>query len=224
MLINVGNFKLEVVQIVKKTNKNIHIRLKNGNIVISTPVMLNYNEVISMINPIENKIISLINNKEKSEMIHYLGKEYKIDIVKSNEFNVYLTEDTLVVKTKYLNDEVISKLIKQFYIYNMEKYVLSIFDDIFSTYKDLSIEKPKLVFKYTKSFFGKCYPKKKYIEYSGICMKYHPMYINLIIHHEICHFKYLGHQNDFYSYFEKHFPNAKKIQHELRSLKYNDKY
>ncbi len=224
MLINVGNFKLEVVQIVKKTNKNIHIRLKNGNIVISTPVMLNYNEVISMINPIENKIISLINNKEKSETIHYLGKEYKIDIVESNEFNVYLTEDTLVVKTKYLNDEVISKLIKQFYIYNMEKYVLSVFDDIFSTYKDLSIEKPKLVFKYTKSFFGKCYPKKKYIEYSGICMKYHPMYINLIIHHEICHFKYLGHQNDFYSYFENHFPNAKKIQHELRSLKYNDKY
>ncbi|MGM9971903.1 MAG: M48 family metallopeptidase [Anaeroplasmataceae bacterium] len=227
MEINFLGYNIKLELIIKRSNKYIYYRYKDGKIIITSPKVLSRNQIIEMLEKNKNKLAKLINNKnniEISNTIHYLGREYEVEIIEANEYNVYLTCDRLVIKTKNVDDLVISKLIHKFYTIQAGEYISKRFDMIFTNYSDLKITKPKLVFKYTKTFFGKCYPKRNMITFSGICMKYDTKYIDCIINHELCHFKYLGHQNDFYKYFDSHFYNAKQIQKELRSLKYKDKY
>lgn len=231
MIININDEIIPVEIVLKRSNKNIYYRYKDSKLIITTPVRLSESDILKMIKQNEEAIISLINRvKRKSveiketNVIHYLGRELSIEIINDNTNYVSLTENSLVVRTRNSNDLYVKKLIRLFYIESVKKYIDGIFDDIFRMYPDLKRPRPNLVYKYTTSFYGKCYPKKNVIEFSGMCMKLEKKYIDVIIHHEICHFKYLGHQSDFYKYLESHMPNAKKYQHEFRMLKYNDKY
>ena len=54
--------------------------------------------------------------------------------------------------------------------------------------------------------------------------KYDIKYILSVIYHECAHFKIQNHQEEYYKYLESIYPNYRKVQKELRSIKYNEKY
>lgn len=227
MKILLNNKEIEVYYTQKKTNRNTWYRFKNGNLYVTGPKKLSDKQLANQIESIKDKLIGLMNKTKtsipKSETIHYLGKELNIQINESNKNSITIENDTMIINTRNLDDSYVSKLVKKYYTESAREYIGNLFPSIFREFNDLFII-PKLEFKYTKTFFGKCYTKQNKIVFSGMCMRMEPLYILCVIYHEICHLKYLGHQDNFYRYFESHFPNAKRIQHQFRMLKYNDKY
>ncbi|MCR4898950.1 MAG: DUF45 domain-containing protein, partial [Acholeplasmatales bacterium] len=49
-------------------------------------------------------------------------------------------------------------------------------------------------------------------------------YILSVLYHEYCHFHYMNHQKEFYDFIELRLPNYRKINSNLRKIKYNDLY
>ena len=82
----------------------------------------------------------------------------------------------------------------------------------------------KIEYKYVKTYFGECFPKKRLIIMNIKLAKYDIDYILSVLYHEYCHFHYMNHQKGFYDFLEKRFNNYKKINSNLRKIKYNDLY
>lgn len=224
MKIQIYDELINISYVYRKNNRRFYIRYKDGDIIISGFRNLNEKKVLKLIEENKDGIYNLYkrakaNIKEKSSnTMHLFGHEYLLKTV-DDDIVVEIRENFICVGSKY--DE--EKALKYFYTKKASEYISNRFDSIFCLYDELKI-KPNLKFKYTNTFYGKCYPKKNIIQFSGMLMKYDPIFIDSVIHHEICHLKYLSHDEAFYNYYDKHFNNAKKIQHQLRMTKYNDKY
>lgn len=226
MEIKVNDKIYQVEYIYKPTNKSMYIRFDGNKFSLSGYRKFNEKTLNKfLIDNIDNFKKIIIRSEKRSVDnidggLHFFGKPLDIKYIDMDS-TIKREGNTLYISNNYKDCE--EKNIKKYYTLCAKEYITNRFLDIILMYPDIKI-KPKLIFKYTETFYGRCYPRKGIIEFSGVCMKYDPIYIDCIIHHEICHLKYLGHQSDFYNYFEAHFKNAKKIQHELRMHKYKDKY
>lgn len=226
MRINIDGYEIDIIYEYKPLNRGVYISYKGDN-TFKINGFFKYNEskIKDIVLKNKDKLIKVItkhNNKQPKDIIHYLGREYKI-ILKEDKYNmVSLVDNNMIVS--YKNEKNIKKIIREFYTDSVKEYVLNKFDEIFNKFSDLNIKKPSLKFKYTTSFYGKCFTRDNLIEISGMCMKMEPIYIDCVIMHELCHFKYQNHQRNFYDYFETKMPNCKKIQHAFRNLKYQDIY
>lgn len=225
MRINLDDVIIDVEMVYKPLNRGVYFKyLGDNRFRLNSGYLYSEKEIINLFQKNKNRIIKIMNRIDSSKVnlntIHYLGKELKLEVSISNENRVFIIDDILYVKCKDL--KLRDRLIKDFYTKMVEAYTLSVFDDIFSKFLDLKIKRPTLKFKYTKTFYGKCFRKDNLIEISGICMKMDKRYIDTVIYHELCHFKYLGHQANFYRYFESKLPGAKRLQHEFRMLRYKD--
>lgn len=225
MKINLDDVIIDVEMVYKPQNRGVYFKyLGDNKFRLNSGYPYNNKQIEELF--IKNKsrvlrIIKINNDKEsKPNTIHYLGRELNIEAIESNTNLAYIIDDTLYVKCKDLSQR--DRIIKNFYTEMIKEYTIRVFDLIFSKFSDLKIEKPSLKFKYTTTFYGKCFRKENMIEISGICMKMEPKYIDCVIYHELCHFKYLGHQASFYKYFESKLPGCRMLQHEFRMLKYKD--
>ena len=91
-------------------------------------------------------------------------------------------------------------------------------------FKDVYTKEPIFTIKKLKTAYGVYRLKTNTITLSTSLAKYADLYIDSVISHELCHIRYFNHQAGFYKLYEEKFPNAKKIQHNLRMLKYRDKF
>lgn len=227
MKINLDDIEVEIIYEYKPLNKGVYFSYKgNHTFKINSGYRYNEKNLVKLILANKDKMLKILNRYEDKNQpintMHYLGKMYYIEIEESNYNMVFLVDDKMVVKHK--KNASIEKIIKSFYIEGIKNYTDMVFDSIFEKFSDLNIKRPTLKYKYTKTFYGKCFPKENMIEMSGMCMKMDKKYIDCVIMHELCHFKYLNHQDGFYNYFESKLKGCKKIQHEFRSLKYQDIY
>lgn len=225
MRIRLDDIEIDVEMIYKPSNRGVYFKyLGDNRFRLNSGYLYSEREIDSLFQKNKARVVRIMNrsdlNKKSEDTIHYLGRLLKLDLSISNEDRVYIVDDTLYVKCRDLSYR--DKLIKRFYTEMVKEYTLSVFDSLFSRFSDLKIKKPSLRFKYTTTFFGKCFRRENMIEISGICMKMEPKYIDTVICHELCHFKYLGHQENFYRYFESKLPGAKRLQHEFRMLRYKD--
>lgn len=223
MIIRINDIDLSVEVTYKPQNKHMYMKVRDGVVFISTYKRLHEKEIRKILEDNFDRIKTIIEVKnEKMNILHFLGVEYEIDVIESKENDIYIKDNKFVILTKSFEQEYIRKIVYNFYTRQAEIYITNIFDDILNKFSDIISFKPKLVFKYLKTAYGKCYPKRKQITFSGISMKLEPKYIEYIIFHELSHFKYLGHQKDFYSFLESKMPNAIKYGKQIRRLKYKD--
>ncbi len=222
MKINVYDLELDVEVQYKPLNRGLYIKyLGENSFKLTTPTLLNSNEILDLFKNNYNKIKKTMHAyMPKSNTIHYLGRVLNIREEVGLINNIYITEDSMNIV--YKKEAFKEKIIKNFYNEMIKSYVVEVFDSLFLKFKKYNLEKPRLEFKYTTSFYGKCYPKLNLIVISGMCMKMRKEYIDVVICHEICHLRVLGHQKDFYDMFEDVLPGAKKLQHEMRMQRYKD--
>lgn len=227
MKINVDDTEIEIIYERHPANRGVYFTHVDGNTFRMTG---RFKENPKMIEDIvlrnKKRMLKIIekslNNTQAPNTLHYLGNLYTLKEVESTRNLVYIKDDFIICEHK--PNISVERLIKAFYVDAVSKYTEMVFDEIFNKFIDLKIQRPRLVYKYTKTFYGKCFTRENKIEISGMCMKMAPKYIDCVITHELCHFKYQNHQASFYKYFEEKMPNCKKIQHEFRSLKYKDIY
>jgi len=72
----------------------------------------------------------------------------------------------------------------------------------------------------TKSKYGSCMPKKEALQFSARLAMLSPEEVDMVIVHELCHFRYANHSKDFYELLGKYIPDYKEI---IRNLKKADR-
>lgn len=207
---------LNVEIIIKPSNKHMYLRVKNDTIVITSPTKISENRLKLLVEQHFDKLIKP--NKEVSDKIHYLGKEYNIIIKKSNNDLVYINDNNLIIETTNTTFKYANKLTEQFYNNTLKNIVEIYLNNI---KKDFNISyEVSFEYKYFKSIFGRCYIKENKIELSSKLAKYDLKYILLIIYHEFAHFKVPNHQKQFYNHVSEKYPNYRKVQNEFHKIKY----
>ncbi|MDE6655632.1 MAG: M48 family metallopeptidase, partial [Anaeroplasmataceae bacterium] len=168
-----------------------------------------------------NHIMKYMNvPKQIEDKIHYLGKLYPLTIMNSSSNEIYVLEDQIQVFCK--SPQAIGKLVDTLYKNTLKNVVESYSKSILSQFNiDFNVQ---FQYKNVKGYYGECFSKKKVIILSTRLAKYDLKYILSVIYHECAHFKYQNHQTEFYEYLEARYPNYRKVQKELRKIRYNEKY
>lgn len=222
MIYEYKDLKLDVEQIIKRSNRHTYFRFTSKDkMVITTPRELSVSSVYEIIEKHYDRIIKITSKYDKNDdVIHLLGREYKLILRESNSEYVYVDEDNFYVNYKKLAN--IEKLI--------HKYYADILNEIIKRKSEKLIKEFNIRFtvnyqiKNTKSYFGECFYKKNLIVLATKLAKYDEVYIESVLYHEFAHFYVHNHQNEFYELLESHYPNYRKVNHELRKIRYNDKF
>lgn len=204
--------------IIKRTNrlKTISLKIKNQQVVISAPKFVLDNEIDSIIekkiNWIKNKLaldeanLSIIRRYENGDKFLYLGSEYSLNIKKSNEDNVYIDKNNIIVEViNHINKDNIKNNIKNWYIKESKKYIIKT-----NSYYEILIgdSAKKIVFGEYKSKWGSCNSKKS-ISYDWRIIMAPLEVIHYLIIHELCHIKQPNHSRNFWSHVEKYMSDYK---------------
>ena len=207
---------------IKRQNKRAYYRIKENNVLqITTPYKITEKHIIKVIEENYDKIKKAINAKsiEKKNVLHLFGREYYFEFVESRHYNSYILDDTIYI---YSKSENIEKAVERFYIEKLKEYVDKNIDEIkrqFNINFDIEFK-----YKNVKTYFGECFYKRKVVILATKLCKYNEIYIKSVIYHELAHFTYQNHGQNFYRLLEGLFPNYKRVQSNLRKIKFNDIY
>ncbi len=226
MLYNIDNKELNIIVNIDKRYKSIRIKVSPPNIVTFTsPTPLTQSYIFSALEKHKRFILNHINTPllhENDYSIHLFGKKYELVILESSISKYTILEDSIIIYSPSTNDITISQVVMRLYSNELRKFVEK---DIEKIKKDMNINDSIIIdYVNVKTFYGKCFPYQRLIKLAISLAKYEPIYIKYVIYHEFTHFYYSGHQDNFYKLLESKIPNCKKIQHELRKIKYNDRY
>lgn len=209
---------------IKRSNKRIYLRVKNGDIYFTSPIKLTDDYILNMVKTNYNSIFKAIKKAPptKTNKLHLFGYEYNVIINKSDYNKVYLIDDEIHIYTKKIDEAYLSRLVHLFYANRLSQFVEKNIDEIKNKFNiGFNIT---LQYKNVKTYYAKCYSKKHHIIFSTNLCKYDEFYILSVIYHELAHFFHQNHGMQFYNLLEQKFPNYKKTQSNLRKIKYNDIY
>ncbi|MBR6071344.1 MAG: DUF45 domain-containing protein [Acholeplasmatales bacterium] len=223
MVINVNGFDVNVINIVSK-RRSVGLRVINNSIEVYSPYKLKDDDIINMLSRHKRFISRRITGSETSNSIHLLGKEYKLIII-SADFNNLIIDDLnneIRVYSKKLDEYYVRAIIDNYYNSVLDKIVRENIDEI---KKCMNINYDiEFQYKRVNTYFGECFSKRRKVILNTKMAKYEKIYIISVICHELAHFYYQNHQDGFYNLLEKVFPNYRKVQSNLRKIKYNEKY
>lgn len=200
------------INIIKKNNKNLYIRVSNDlKIIITCPyyytdkmiekiIKENYKDIVSMIEKQKNR-----KNNKKNDDNCFLGKKLSISYkdVKKPIYDNY----NLIIKDDIMLDKWYKKKAKEiFKIYLDEAYY--VFEE--------EIPYPKLKIRNMKTRWGVNNRKDNSITLNLELIKKDQEYLNYVIVHELSHFVYFDHSKNFWSIVEKYCPDYKRVRKELK--------
>ena len=120
--VNQQDFPVEVV--LKRTNRKIYLRIRDGVIWITTPTKLTKSFVINMIDKNFDYIIEHMKQSSKIEdKIHFLGKSYALNIQNSYHNSIYVKEEEILIEVTI--SSYIGKLIAELYTNALKNVVES---------------------------------------------------------------------------------------------------
>ena len=226
MKVNINNLDIEVEVIIKRTNRNIYFRIRDNKLIITTPYKLSEEKIYSLINQnlkyFEKHLSN--NNLETNNEIHIFGKPYKVNIIESNNNYCEIENENLNIYTTLNEKKNIQFSVDLFLSKLLKNYIDLIKHDVYLDFCDIVRQEPKISYKNITTYYGKCYFLRNEIVLNINLARYDKLYIKSVLYHEYCHFKYHDHQDGFYSLYNDRFKDAKKIQHDLKKIKYKDLY
>jgi len=222
--ITYGKHRIEYILLRKKV-KNINLNLK-PNLLIE--VSANHEIPIEKIHSfVKRKASWIIKNKayfmkafpeikyEKEyvsgETFKYLGRQYRLKVLKSKNEGVKCERGTLILNIQDKNNFIRkSQLIKEWY----QKRSIKIFNEslerIYKSLGKYSIFKPKITIRFMKARWGSCAESKKLIILNSKLIDAPKFCIDYVVLHELIHFKFRDHNKKFYNLQEAIMPDWKK--------------
>lgn len=210
----------ENIQIHKKKVKNVTLKVKrDGTIHLTVPEAAT-NEYIERVLDnkkewIENQLKHFDENYEKPEIkemvsgesFKYLGKNYRLKVIQSQEEGVRLYRGyiEIYVKDKY-NLKRKEELLKKWYMSKAENK----FKELVNQYEEVVKEEIKSIRVLTmKTRWGSCNVESRNINLNLELIKKPRYCIEYVILHELAHLKYPNHSKEFWEYMSVHMPNWK---------------
>ena len=199
------------VEIEKKNNKNLYIRIKDDNKIHITCNYFTSNNMIKKalnnnITSLRKMIINMRKNIERQNKFFYLGNSYDI-IIKNNVKKVTIDCGTIITK-----DE---KMLQKWY----KEEIIRIFDErfvyVFNHFYE-NIKSPILKIRNMKTRWGVYNRKNHTITLNSKLIEYDIEKIDYVIIHELSHIIHFNHSKEFWNLVSKYCRNYKQIRKDLR--------
>lgn len=149
------------------------------------------------------------------ECFRYLGKQYRLKVVKSDI-------DSVKLKNGYLEVQYISKTPKELVDKWYREKSLYIFnhqlDECYCKFVKYNFNKPTLKIQKLKKRWGSYNKEKHIITLNSDVIKFCKTCIDYILIHELCHCVHFKHNKQFYELLEQNFKNWRNTKKKLESL------
>ena len=192
------------VLVVKKSNKNTYIKIKDDlTIYVTTNYLTSKREVKIILDNekefLRNALSRVRKKMEKEELFYYLGKKY--DIIKVPFENIEVDDGKIFVKDEKILEKWLKKEIKRVFLERLE-YNYNLFDE--------DIPFPKLKIRSMKTRWGVCNKRDNSITLNSKLIRYSIHEIDYVIIHELSHFVHFDHSKEFWETVRMHMPDYKK--------------
>lgn len=149
------------------------------------------------------------------ESFRYLGKQYRLKVIKS-------ITDSVKLKNGYLMVESFSKtpeeLVNNWYENKARQIYERELDKCFKEFSSNNLNKPLLKIRKLKKRWGGYNKEKNIITMNIETIKASPSCIEYVIFHELCHSKHFSHNKAFYELLETKCKNWKFLKSKLEQL------
>jgi hypothetical protein len=150
--------------------------------------------------------------------IKYLGKQFRLKIVDSENENIKLIGKFLTVNVRNKEQKRIESLIDEWYKTHAVHYFNKIIIKCLSKLSKYGIDNPTMFIRKMKSRWGSCIQSKRKIIINSNLIKESSQCIEYVIMHELCHLKYPSHNNKFYTFFTVVMPDWRIRKSKLEKL------
>ena len=207
------NFNINI----KKTDrkKTVSFQVERGLVKVLVPRHLDKTKLNNIIKSkskwIQNKLSKvdeILPSRKKDyvsgEDFMYLGKHYKLKIIKGKKYNIKLSDKylTIIIKS-HTKDDKIKRILKNWYFDNAENYLKEITSELSLKY-DLDFKSVKV--RNYKSRWGSCSSNGK-IYYNWKIIMAPIRIIKYVICHELAHLKVHNHSPKFWMLLRSMYPN-----------------
>ena len=210
--------------VTKKKIKNFIIRVyPNLKIAVSVPLYVSNEDIENFIQSkkewIETTLKKIRMAKEnqknlKKSSIIILGKEIEKKIIQSDLERIRLTETSLYIYSKNIDDTEIEKKLLE---WKFEK-LKAILDEYLDKYiKLLEITINYYHIKKLTSAWGIYHKRENYISFNFDLIEKELDCIEYVVLHELCHIFYMNHQKEFWNLVEKYMPDYKIKRKKLKT-------
>lgn len=202
------NDKSYSIEIIRKNNKNIYIRVKNNKIIVTCSYFTTNKQIDKLIKDNYDSIVKMIDRDEqrieKESKFYLFGNVYDIvygfNELEINNNKIYVSNEKEL--NKYLNNK-----IKEVFSERLN-YWYNIFEE--------KIPVPNLKIRKMTSRWGVCNLKNKNITLNYSLYKYDISCLDYVIIHELSHFIHPNHSKDFWNLVSKYCSNYKELRKKLK--------
>ena len=139
------------------------------------------------------------------ESLKYLGRQYRLRVRKSEAETVKYFRGFIYLYVKDTED--FNKKEKLFNDWMYEKANIHFNKSLDRMYKNYDIEKPSIKIREMKARWGSCHREDKVIILNSELIKAPKHCIDYVVLHELIHFKYKNHNDEFYTFLTSLMPD-----------------
>ena len=196
------------VEVIRKNNKNIYIRVKDNKIIVTCNYLTTKNTINKLINDNIKSISKMIDKsnlrKEKEDNFYLFGSKYDV-IYGFNELEI--NGNKIYVKDKKMLDKYLDNKIKEVFSEHLKYYYDNYLEDI---------PKPNLKIRKMSTRWGVCNLRNKNVTLNYYLYKYDIECLDYVIVHELSHFIYPDHSKLFWNQVGKYCENYKELRKKLK--------
>ena len=154
-------------------------------------------------------------NNLKENIIKILGKEIEKKIIESDLERIRLTDTSIYIYLKNINNAEIEKKLLEWKIEKLK----AILDEYLTKYtKLLNTNINYYQIKKLSSAWGIYHKKENYISFNFDLIEKDIECIEYVVLHELCHIFYMNHQKNFWTLLEKYMPDYKIRRKKLKTF------
>ena len=207
------NFNIDI----KKTNrkKTVSFQVVKERVKVLVPKHLNQSRIDKLIKSKSkwiktklSKVDQILPYRKKDyvsgEDFLYLGKHYRLKILKGKKYNIELTDKYLKITIKsHTKDNKIKRLLKKWYFNNADNYLSELTNELS---KKTGINFRSVKVRNYKSRWGSCSSSGK-IFYNWKIIMAPTRIIQYVVFHELAHLKVHNHSPKFWRLLKSYYPD-----------------
>ena len=226
---------MELQYVLKRSSrKTVGITIqKNGAVVVTCPFRVSEIYVKQLLQEKTQWILKKLNNiemqgnsvnkkkvYEEGECFSYLGKEYKLKLIKNSNIkraNVGINEDNLVITlpNNFVTEDIRS-ILKLWYV---SQFKLVVEERVKHYSSIIGVFPQKITIREQKTRWGSCSTKGN-INLNWKLIMASLEVLDYVVIHELCHMKQMNHSKEFWKIVESIFPQYKECRKWLKENGY----
>lgn len=207
-------------EIVYTNKKGLSITVKENIVLVTAPFDISDKMIVSQI---RNQFLNLyykIHPEAQNKTVHYKGNKYNVILKKGKKDFVNVIDDNIIITA--VKDELryYQVVLRRFYKKTIEEELVNLMYDAQNDFKEVVFPKIKIL--YMTTYFGRYFKNDNLIKISSMLGKYDPIFVKVILYHELCHTLEMKHNTNFFELLELKYPGAVKLDNILKYDHYND--